>query len=171
MKNLSKNLKLALDKINFIYEKGMDYKNINKCYKKINNIFIITNCEVYDINDMLSNYKVKNKYTKTIYNLKKLVKSRNRNIFKLAYKNGWKKFIQDLRKELNEIFVGKLDNKHVEEGVSHVMKKYNNNWIGYWTIINVNSKGYIKNINLFDMNDYNELKHFLHKKKKYLYKK
>ena len=85
MKNLSKNLKLALDKINFIYEKGMDYKNINKCYKKINNIFITTNCEVYDINDMLKNYKAKNEYTKTIYNLKKLVKSRNRNIFKLAY--------------------------------------------------------------------------------------
>ena len=72
---------------------------------------------------------------------------------------------------MNEIYIGKVNIKHIEEGVLKVLKKYNNNWIGYWTIINVNKSGDIKDINIFDMNDYNKLKDFLHKKRKYLYKK
>jgi len=173
MKNLSKNLKLSLDiiKNKFIYKNGMDYSYTNKCYNKVNNIFKNNNCEVYDINNMIQHYKNEN-YRKIINDLKKLIRSRNKGIIKKAYDSSiWKSFLSKLEKELNEIYIGKVNIKHIEEGVLKVLKKYNNNWIGYWTIINVNKSGDIKDINIFDMNDYNKLKDFLHKKRKYLYKK
>jgi len=173
MKRLPSNFKPALDKIrkSFIYEENMSYSKINKYYRKIDGIFKDNKCEVYDINHLINNYSPNTKYRKTIDNISKLVKDRNNGMIKKVHKNRqWKIFLKDVKSDMNELFIGKINIKDIEDGLVKIMKKYNNNWLGYWSIMDIGDNGSVRSMKLFDMNDYNELKNYLHLKKNYIYK-
>ena len=143
MKRLPKSVLNEIEKV-FLSE-----KNINKRYNLINIIFKNNDFEPYDINNLL-----KKKKNKCIAKLNKLLKERNKNIIrKMCKTTKWNKFLKNLKKEL---YIDKninVNSKDIRDGIFNVLKKYNNNWSGYWSMIYVSDSGIIKNIQLFDIGD------------------
>jgi hypothetical protein len=70
----------------------------------------------------------------------------------------WKSSIKSL-KERAEIA---KNNKNIkfddtEKAFLKLLKKYKYDWDGLWSTIEISKKGNINNINLFDLDDFNEL--------------
>ena len=164
MKKLPDNFGKALDEIQkiFVYKDSMTYDKLNKMFKKINTIFVNNNCEPYDINNVLADYKAETKYKKIVHNLRKFVIKRNSEIFRKIYKSEkLPPFIMQVKKDLDESL--KRDNaiKKIQDGLIHVMREYRKNWHGFWSMVNLYENGEIKDINLIDVDDMNKLRSYI----------
>lgn len=168
MKRLPDNFRNVLDKvdgilINLDYD---NYDNINRSYKKINKLFIDGNCEVCDINNMLSKYEANTEYTGIVTKLKKMTTKRNKHIIKKIYRSEkWIPFLNKTKKDLYNDFNIDANTIDIKDGIVNVMKKYKNDWLGFWSLVDMYSNGEIKDIKLLDRSDYNSLAIYLNNKK------
>ncbi|MBA42556.1 MAG: hypothetical protein CMF62_00915 [Magnetococcales bacterium] len=138
MRKLPANFPILLKDIDKVLEfsEDMSYKNIMKVYKKINNILEQNNCEVYDLNKVIKEYNINNEYSDLLKKLKKFNTLKNSEIAKQAFKNKkWGDFIKKETIQNQHLFIDKLLAEDVEKNIIKVMKKYKNNWLGFWTII------------------------------------
>lgn len=174
MKRLPDNFKPALEIVHekFKYKDNMSYQQLNKEYKKITKIFNDYGCESYDINNVMHNYTLDSQYNETIDGMRKLTIERNKNIVHNLYKTKkWYLFINKIKSDMNEIFDDHVHSQDIVDGIFHVMKKYSNNWLGFWSIVKLNDNGNINDIEMIDIEDIEMLKQFLKKKYKLKTKK
>ena len=174
MKRLPDNFRPALDEIakSFKYSSDMSNEEINKNYKKINQIFTSNNCESYDINNVLHNYHIDNSYSDVVSDMRKLTIHRNKGIVRKLYKTkAWVSFLGKMKGDMNELYSDYIHKTDVENGVVSIMKKYSDNWLGFWSLIDMTEGGEIKDINLIDIEDTQTLKTFLSKNHKLKTKK
>lgn len=170
MKRLPDHFRPALDDIqkNINFDMESSHENVHKCYRKINKTFENYNCEPYDVNNVLTKYNVDNKYNEIVDNMRNLTHKRNKNTIRTLYKTPeWTQFLKAQKKEMNVLFSDYIHLKDVEEGIINVMKKYKSDWLGFWSMIDIDDSGGIKNINLFDKDDIGLLVKYLRTKKKY----
>lgn len=160
MKRLPSHYASILDKIEAKYDldKIRDYNQLIKTYNNINKILQEQGCEIYDLNCVLKEYALDTKHLETVKKLRKFVNRKNREIARKTIKSDvWSKYVNELHKDT------RADKNLVEKSLLKTMKQYSNNWMGYWTIIDVSEKGLIKDVNLFSPDDY---KRFLKNLKK-----
>ena len=133
------------DIITKIDSKQLNYNEYIKIYNIINKKLDKENISIYDINNFLLKENKKNK------NFHKFIKHKNKKIIIEAYKSDlWKENINNLNQ------ISKLNKKKIEQNYINLFKiKYSKNWNGYWTSININSRGRIMNINTIDIDDIN----------------
>jgi hypothetical protein len=156
--------KLNLDEV----IKTENYENIIKTYNKINDILERNDVNAYDINRMINYYKKKDN---TIKLLKKLMKLKNKMILMKAKKSkNWENIIKKISKKCNKLFIGNCNIDTIEKGLINLLNKYKDNWLGYWTIIDIDKKGKIRDINLFDSNDYDVIYTYIGKRYKLIEK-
>lgn len=170
MKKITSIEKNILLKINLILKFDLNelkYNEISKLYNKINNLLKKNNIEIYDFNKLIKEYNVKNNLQTIIKKIKKFIKIRNQQILNLAINsNKWSKYIVKLKEDSSFIlkkYKNKITKINVEDSLLELLKKYKNNWLGYWKIIKLNNNNIIENIEIFDNDDYNN---FLKKLKK-----
>ena len=132
---------ITKDIITKIDNKELNYKDYIIIYNKINNKLDKEKISIYDINKFLLKKNKKNN------NFHKFIKQKNKKIINEAYKSElWKSNINNL----NEL--SSLNKKNIEQNyINLYKKKYSKNWNGYWTSININSRGKI--INIIDIDD------------------
>ena len=154
-------------KLNYDLNK-IKYNKINKIYKNINKILKDNNIEIYDFNIILKEYNVNNDLKIIVNKLKEFIKIRNNSILIKSLKSTkWNKCIINLHEKYKKNFnIKKLD-IYINESLLDLLKKYRNNWLGYWKIIELDKKNNIKNIDLFDKKD----KDFFYKRLKINIKK
>jgi hypothetical protein len=157
MKRITSIQKEVLLKLNKILKYDLDkitYNKINKIYKNINKILRDNHMEVYDFNMILKEYKVNNNLKNIVDKLKQLIRVRNNYILKKASKSvRWKKCIMGLCDKYKNKFNNKKIDIFVEKSLLDLLKRYKNNWLGYWKIIELDNNNNIKDINIFDKKD------------------
>ena len=135
MKRLPDNFRPALDEIikSFKYSSEMTAEEVNKNYKKINQVFASNNCESYDINNVLHNYHIDNSYSDVVSDMRKLTIHRNKDIVRKLYKaKAWPLFLGKIKSDMNEIYSDYIHKVDVEKGIVNVMKKYSDNSVKYY---------------------------------------
>lgn len=143
-----------------VLNKKMSYDEILKFHNEINKIKKDSDCCNFDINKMIHAYNKKNY---KIGFLTKISSLHSKHIILKAYKSKlWKTYINQLKKKFKKIDNLETTYENVEKQFLNLLKKYKYDWNGLSHIINIDSKGNIKNINLFDINDIEELKSNLH---------
>jgi hypothetical protein len=154
IKNLLNNeiiIKIANNKI--------DYSEINNLFVEINNICYKNNCNIYDLNKLINFYDKENII---IQILKKLTNLRNRNIIMNSRENKlWEENLKNIQLKLKNLTNKTFEIKKIEDQFIVVLKKYKYYWDGYWHIFDIDNKGNIKNINLFDIEEIEEIKNNL----------
>ena len=55
------------------------------------------------------------------------------------------------------LFKDKISLDLMEKAYINLLQDYKNNWKGYWTSMNIDNKGEIKSINIFDTEDYDKI--------------
>ena len=133
------------DIISKIDSKQLNYNEYINIYNIINKKLDKENISIYDINNFLLKENKKNE------KIHKFIKHKNKKIIIEAYKSDlWKENINNLNQ------ISKLNKKKIEQNYINLFKiKYSKNWNGYWTSININSRGRIININTIDIDDIN----------------
>lgn len=131
------------------------YEEINKNYQQIKKILIKNRCEPFDMNKVINNYENKgNECYETIQKLKKLTYRRNKMIYKMATQSDkWSKLLKRLKKVSIKETGKNIKTRSVYEALKKTLKKYGNNWEGFWTTIFVDENGDIDRIELFDDED------------------
>jgi len=125
----------------------MTFKRLNQLYLSISALLENGECDIFDMNHLLNNY---NKSNIIVDQLRSIVKQRNSIILDKAKKTEyWKNTLN----KLNESLIKKLKIKTIEDTFLELLKKYENNWMGYWTIIEIDKQGEIKDINIIDEDD------------------
>ena len=143
---INKKIKYELNKIT--------YNKINKIYKNINKILKDNNIEIYDFNIILKEYKVNNDLQIIVNKLREFIKIRNDYILRKALNSTkWQKCINNLHDNYKKIYNIKKLKIYIKESLLELLKKYKNNWLGYWKIIELDKNSNIKNISLFDKKD------------------
>ena len=168
--NLSAKYKDILDKIIKIFNKKdiknianntLSSKRIFEIFNNINELLNKNDCGPYDINHIIINYDKKNVI---IDILKKYINLKNKLIISTATKSYlWKKFIKQILNKYNKLFTIKINYDIIEKAFFYLLKKYKIDWLGYWTIIDINNTGTIKNINIFDTEDIDNMLLFIAK--------
>jgi len=178
MKRLPNNFRPALDEVKKKFDhklssqSDLSYNKINSLYNSVNKVFETHECEVFDINNVLHHYHIDNEYLNVVNNMRKLIIVRNKEIIKTLYKS--KKllpFLKELKYEMDGIFTTYVSSYDIESALLHVMKRYTDNWLGYWSLVNINTNGSIKDLSLFDKDDRNKFINFLIYSKKYKLRK
>lgn len=168
MKRLPNNFKPVLDEVKsiFVYENNMSFSDINNKYNRINKIFKKNECEPYDVNNMLDKYSIDGCYADIVKDMRKLTQKRNKEILTKVYKSSkWNKFIKDIKNDLKNEYKVYVKTVDIRDGLLHVLKKYKDNWLGFWSIIDISENGRINKFKLFDIDDQSELKRYLRKRK------
>ena len=73
----------------------------------------------------------------------------------------WNDNLNDIKIRVKKIIGKDVSLNTIEKYFVKILKKYKYDWDGLWSMIDVNKKGTIKNINLFDLDDFNELVGFV----------
>jgi len=135
----------------------ISYDELNALHKNINIICSENECNSYDINKMINGYDKKNN---VIDIFKSIANLRNKHIVSNAYKSDlWKTNLKNLKESSSGIVDKKINNDLVEGAFINLLKKYKYNWDGLWSIIELKNNN-IKNINVFDPDDFEEfIKH------------
>lgn len=172
--NLSAKYKQLLDQITTlitdkdktaITNEKISFRRINDIYQSINNILSNNLCDEFDINNLLNNYSKQNEI---IEQLRSIMKIRNKIILNNAMNSTfWKTNINNIMAKCNKIFTNKCKYELIEEAFNELLKKYENNWMGYWTTIDINKLGVIKNIGILDIDDNDYILLFIAKKCKW----
>jgi len=161
--NLPQNYKLFLDEFKTILNKTLvekilknelAYNEILELHNYIDSIAEKYNCNSYDINKLINFY---DKNNKLIDLLKKISSLRNKFIVVNSQKTDlWKNNINNLKKKFK-----KYSKIKIEEAFIQLLKKYKYDWNGLWTIFDIDKKGNIKNINIFDIDDLEFIESFI----------
>jgi len=94
--------------------------------------------------------------------LKRIACLRNKYIVYHAKKTDyWNNNLNDIKFRVKKIIGKDVSLNTIEKYFVKILKKYKYDWDGLWSMIDVNKKGTIKNINLFDLDDFNELVEFV----------
>lgn len=142
------------DNLEKISTKSITFSEINKLHNDINNICISHDSNSYDINKMIHGY---NKTNSMIDILKNIANLRNKHIVANAYKSPlWKENLKTLKERSLESINSKINNNMIEESFFSLLKKYKYDWDGMWSIIELKD-GNIKNISVFDPEDFQEI--------------
>ena len=93
------------------------------------------------------------------------MKDRNSTIAKKMYKSDkWKLFVKSLKKEIYETKKIKVRVADINDGLMKVVQKYDDDWLGYWSLLKLSKSGRIQSLNLFDIDDIDILNEHLRKK-------
>ncbi len=169
--NLPSNYKNLLENIKTIFTReilenlannNLTFKEILTLYNKIENFCSENNCNSYDLNKMINYYDKKNSIIEI---LKRITCLRNKYIVYYAKKSEfWNTNLNDIKTRVKKITEKDISLNKIEYFFVKILKKYKYDWDGLWAIIDVNKNGSIKNINLFDLDDFNELVRYVNKK-------
>ena len=156
-KNLLNEIKLIFTReiLENLAKNEISYQNLLDLHNKIEDICNSNDCNSYDINKMINYYEKKNSI---IDILKKIASLRNKYIVLHAQKSEfWNKNLNDIKLKIKKNKGKDIEIDIIEKYYIKILKKYKYNWDGLWSTIEINNKGNIKNVNLFDIDDYNEL--------------
>ena len=116
---------------------------------------------------MIRSYNKENKEYDKITLLKKISSVRNKHIVsKGSISDLWSKNISNLKQKYDIVskggkeMLGKNDDvkdKLIEKGFISLLKKYKYDWGGLWSIFKLDKNGKIKDINVFDIDDFNHI--------------
>lgn len=160
-KNLLNDIKNILnnDLITKIANNKISFLEINNLFVEINNICYKNNCNIYDLNRLINFYDKENII---IQILKKLTNLRNKHIILNAKNNIlWDSNLKNVQIKIKKLTNKTFEIKKIEDYFLEVLKKYKYYWDGYWHIFEIDTKGNIKNINLFDIEEIEEIKNKL----------
>jgi hypothetical protein len=147
--------KIARNEINY-KETIIIYNNINKLMKELD-------CNSYDMDNILKNYDKKNTMVDI---LKKFINIRNKQIAVKASKSDlWKNNLKQLISRSRTNFKDKISLDLMEKAYINLLQDYKNNWKGYWTSMELDNKGDINSINIFDRDDYDKIQKYIGKNK------
>lgn len=154
-KDVIKEIKSILDKdlVTKISNSSITFEEVSKLHQSINFICKNHECNSFDINRMIHGYQKRNS---VIEILKKVASIRNKYIVTKAYKLPlWKENI----KNLNERSRLALENNSIkiestEKAFLKLLKRYKYDWDGMWSMIETSKNGDIKNISVFDIDDF-----------------
>ncbi len=154
-KDVIKEIKSILDKdlVTKISNSSITFEEVSKLHQSINFICKNHECNSFDINRMIHGYKKRNS---VIEILKKVASIRNKYIVTKAYKLPlWKENI----KNLNERSRLALENNSIkmestEKAFLKLLKRYKYDWDGMWSMIETSKNGDVKNISVFDIDDF-----------------
>jgi hypothetical protein len=133
---------------------SMSYSELMKTYHNINKIFKENGLDIYEINSIINSKKLNNKDVELV---KKFIYKKNKSVLKQSSRTDmWKKNINNIIKYCNGYNI-KSSYDTVEDAFIKTTKKFTTNWLGYWSIIEVSKTGKIKKIDLFDVNDLNQI--------------
>lgn len=154
-KNIIKEIKGILDKdlVTKISNSSINFEEVSKLHRNINSICKDYNCNSFDINRMIHGYSKKNS---VIEILKKIASIRNKYIVTKAYNLPlWNNNIEDLTERSRLALKNNLiKNESVEKSFFKLLKKYKYDWDGMWSIVETLKNGDIKNISVFDIDDF-----------------
>ena len=154
-KNVLKEIKDLLNKdlVTKISNSSITFEETSKLYKNINFICKNYECNSFDINRMIHGYSKKNS---VIEILKKIASIRNKYIVTKAYKLPlWKENIKNLNERSRLALKNNSINiKSTEKSFLNLLKMYKYDWDGMWSIIETSKNGEVKNINVFDIDDF-----------------
>ena len=156
-KNLLNEIKsiFTRDILENLSKNEISYTQILDLHDKIENICNTCECNSYDINKMIHYYERKNYLIDII---KKIANLRNKYIVFYAKKSEyWDDNLNNIKKRIKKIIDKDIENDLIEKYFIKILMKYKYDWDGLWSIIEINNDGNIKNINLFDIEDFNEL--------------
>ena len=140
--------KIASNEISFI--------ELNNLFNQINDLCYKNNCNIYDLNRLINFY---DKNNVIIEILKKLTSLRNKNIIINSKDTKlWKENLLNIQIRLENLTNKKFQINLIESEFIKILKKYKYYWDGYWHIFDLDSKGNIININLFDIEEIEEIK-------------
>ena len=143
--------KIARNEINY-KETIIIYNNINKLMKELD-------CNSYDMDNILKNYDKKNTMVDI---LKKFINIRNKQIAVKASKSDlWKNNLKQLISRSRTNFKDKISLDLMEKAYINLLQDYKNNWKGYWTSMDLDNKGDIRSINIFDRDDYDKIQKYI----------
>ena len=162
--NLSSKYKKLLDEIKVLFTReileklaknDLSYDEILDLHNKIENICNLNECNSYDINKMINYYDKKNFILDII---KRIASLRNKYIVYNAKKSElWDINLNQIKSRIKKHIDKDFDINSIEKNFIKILKKYKYDWDGLWSTIEINKKGNINNINLFDLDDFNEL--------------
>ena len=134
------------------FDKKTTYNTIIKIYNKIDQIFKENEFDIYEINNIINSDNID---CKNIKKLKKFIYIRNKNILQLASNTKlWKDNIKNIMKYCKETHNFKPSFNLAENAFIELEKKFILNWLGFWSTIEITNNGKIKDINIFDMKEY-----------------
>ena len=162
--NLPQNYKNVLDGIKKIFtieilkelaSNNISYKDILKLHNAIEKICIENNCNSYDLNKMINYY---DKQNSIIEILKKISSLRNKYIVYYAKKSDlWNQNLNEIKNKYKKISGKNINLDKIEHAFVKILKKYKYDWDGLWSMIEITKNGNILKVNLFDIDDFNEL--------------
>ena len=166
--NLPKQYKNILNEIQYILNeedikkldnKTIDFKKLNSLHNSINKICYNYDCNSFDINRMMHSY---GKNHLIIDILQKISNLRNKYIVANSSKTTlWKDNLNNLKKNHQPFFKTRINNNMIEKSFIHLLKKYKYDWDGLWSIIDTNKKGDIRKIDVFDLDEQEEITNYL----------
>lgn len=162
--NLSSKYKKLLDEIKILFTKEIleklakseiSYDKILELHNQIEDICNLNDCNSFDINKMINYYDKRNFIIDII---KKIASLRNKYIVYYAKKSElWDINLNQIKLRIKKNIDKDLDINSIEKYFIKILKKYKYDWDGLWSTIEISKKGNINNINLFDLDDFNEL--------------
>ncbi len=162
--NLPSNYKKFLDSVvtlfnNEILEKlakeDLSFKEISKLHDDIESVAESNNCSSYDINRMINSYKKENSIIEI---LRKISSLRNKYIVYYSQKsNLWNENLKKIKEKYKLAKNKSTSLSNIETSFIKILKKYKYDWDGLWSVIEISNKGNIKKIDLFDLEDLDEL--------------
>lgn len=150
-------IKSVLDQniIKNIANSEIGFEDINSLHLQIEELGESFNCSSYDINKMINYYDKENFIIEI---LKKISSTRNKLIVYYAKNsNLWLENLNEIKLKLKKVREIEQDLNNIENAFIKILKKYKYDWDGLWSMIEISKKGKIKNICVFDYNDYIEL--------------
>ena len=162
--NLPSNYRSFLDSIKTVLDQNIiknianseiGFEDINSLHLQIEELGESFNCSSYDINKMINYYDKENFIIEI---LKKISSTRNKLIVYYAKNsNLWLENLNEIKLKLKKVREIEQDLNNIENAFIKILKKYKYDWDGLWSMIEISKKGKIKNICIFDYNDYIEL--------------
>lgn len=154
-KDILKEVKSLLNRnlITEISNSTISFEGINSLHSEINQICKKYECNSFDINRMIHGYQKKNSI---IDILKKIASIRNKYIVTKAYKNPlWNENIKNLNERSRLALKNdSINTESTENAFLGLLKRYKYDWDGMWSTIETSKNGEIKNINVFDIDDF-----------------
>ena len=144
---------------------NISYNDSTRIYENINKLMKELDCNSYDMDNILKNYEKKNTVVDI---LKKYINIRNKQIAVKASKTDlWKSNLKELVTRSKGNFKDKISLDLMEKAYINLLQDYKNNWKGYWTSMELDNKGDIKSINIFDTEDYDKIQKYIGKNKEW----
>lgn len=154
-RDIIKEIKGILNKdiVTKISNSSITFDEISKLHKNINVICDKHECNSFDINRMIHGYQKKNS---VIEILKKVASIRNKYIVTQAYKVPlWKENIKNLNeRSRTALNTNSIKMESTEKAFLNLLKRYKYDWDGMWSMIETSKNGDIKNISVFDIDDF-----------------